>query len=180
MWIKSFHSESFLIQFRIWNNSSSWFMCSTSRTSVSPFRITSHRSICCNQHLLSSNNSNKSCVQQSSSIHIEPNLYKCCGCHGVMFSEVSYPAEMTRFLVCTVLYRVQEWSQNASRMSLIGGHGTGVCTVLCMNQSWTVSILMYSFRNMQHCTQECRIWGESAHYTKRMQWNVITMFCYNS
>ena len=36
VWFKFFHSESFLIQFRIWNNSSSWFMCSTSRTSISP------------------------------------------------------------------------------------------------------------------------------------------------
>ena len=91
MWFKSFHSESFSIQFRIWNNSLSWFMCSTSRTSISPIRITSHRNTCYNQHLLSSNNSNKSCVQQSSTIHIEPNLYKRCGCHGVMFSELSNP-----------------------------------------------------------------------------------------
>ena len=103
MWFKYFHSESFLIQFRIWNNSSSWFMCS-----ISPIRITtSHRSICCNQYLLKSNNSNKCCVQQSSNIHIEPNLYKCCGCHGVMFSELSNPAGMPRFLVCTGLYSVQ-------------------------------------------------------------------------
>ena len=114
MWFKSFHSESFSIQFRIWYNSLRWFMCSTSRTSISPIRITSHRSTCCNQHLLSSNNSNKSCVQQSSTIHIEPNLYKCCGYHEVMFSELINPAGMPRFLVCTVLYRVQELSQNAS------------------------------------------------------------------
>ena len=113
MWFKSFHSESFLIQFRIWNNSSSWFMCSTSRTSISPIRITtSHRSNCCNQYLLKSNNSNKSCVQQSSTI--EPNLDKCCGCHGVMFAELSNPAGMPRFLVCMVLYGVQERSQNAT------------------------------------------------------------------
>ena len=104
LWFKFFHSESFLIQFRVWNNSLSWFMCSTSRTSISPIRITSHRSICCNQHLLSSNNSNKSYVQQSSTIHIEPNLYKCCGCHGVMFSELSNPAGMPRLHMCTVLY----------------------------------------------------------------------------
>ena len=111
MWFKSFHSESFSIQFRIWNNSSSWFMCSTSRTSISPIRITSDRSNCCNQYLLSSNNSSKSCVQQSSTIHIEPNLYKCCGCHGVMFSELSNPAGMPRFWVCTGLYSVQKVSR---------------------------------------------------------------------
>ena len=31
IWFKSFHSESFLIQFRIWNNSLSCCMCSTSK-----------------------------------------------------------------------------------------------------------------------------------------------------
>ena len=114
VWFKSFHSESFSIQFRIWNNSLSRFMCNTSRTSINSIRITTHRSICCSQHLFSSNNSNKSCVQQSSTIHIEPNLYKCCGCCGMMFSELCNLAGMPRFLVCTVLYRVQEWSQNAT------------------------------------------------------------------
>ena len=105
MWLMSFHSKSFLIQFRIWNNSLSWFMCSTSRTSISPIRITtSHRSICCNQYLLKSNNSNKSCVQ----VHTEPSLYRCCGCCGVMFSELSNPAGMPRFWVCTTLYSVQK------------------------------------------------------------------------
>ena len=102
--VKSFHSESFLIQLRIWNNSSSWFLCSTSRTNISPIRITtSHRSICCNQYLLKSS-SNKSCVQQSSTIHIEPSLYNCCGCCGVMFSELFNLAGMPRFLVYTALY----------------------------------------------------------------------------
>ena len=90
-------------------------MCSTSTTCISPIRITSHRSICCNQHLLSSNNSNKSCVQQSSTIQIEPNLYKCCGCCGVMFSELSKPAGMPRFLVCTVYLG----SRNGPRMHLV-------------------------------------------------------------
>ena len=83
-------------------------MCSTSRTSISPIRITtSHRSICCNQYLLKSS-FNKSCVQQSSTIHKEPNLYKCCWCHGVMFSELSNPAGMPRFWVCTDLYSFQK------------------------------------------------------------------------
>ena len=105
MW---FLSESFLIQFRIWNNSSSWFMCSTSRTSISSIGITtSHRSICCKQYLLKSS-SNKSCVQQSSTIHTEPSLHRCCGCHGVMFSKLSNPAGMPRFQVCTGLFRVQK------------------------------------------------------------------------
>ena len=31
-----------------------------------------------------------------------------------------------------------------------------------------VSNLMYIVRNMLQCTLECRIWGESAHYTKGM------------
>ena len=84
-------------------------MCSTSRTSISPIRITtSHRSICCNQYLLKSNNSNKSYVQQSSTIHTEPSLYRCCG---VMFTELSNPTGMPRFRVCTALYSVQKLSR---------------------------------------------------------------------
>ena len=48
MWFKSFHSESFLIQFKIWNNSSSWFMCGTSKIQISPIEnITSHKISCC-------------------------------------------------------------------------------------------------------------------------------------
>ena len=48
-----------------------------------------------------------------------------------------------------------------------------------LSQSLAVSILMYIVRNMQQCTLECRIWGESAHYTNGMQWNVITLSCYD-
>ena len=41
-------------------------------------------------------------------MQIEPNLYQCCGCCGVMFSESSNPAGMPRFQVCTALYSVQK------------------------------------------------------------------------
>ena len=62
--------------------------------------------ICCNQYLLKFNNWNKSCVQQSSTIHKEPS--QCHGCCGSMFSESSNPAGMPRFWVCTALYSVQK------------------------------------------------------------------------
>ena len=62
--------------------------------------------MCCNQYLLKSNNSNKSCVQQSSTIQIEPS--QCHGCRRLMFSESSNPAGMPRFWVCTALYSVQK------------------------------------------------------------------------
>ena len=62
--------------------------------------------ICCYQYLLKSNNSNKSCVQQSSTKFKEPS--QCHGCHGLMFSESSHPAGMPRSWVCTALYSVQK------------------------------------------------------------------------
>ena len=41
-------------------------------------------------------------------VHTEPSLYRCCKCHGVMFSESSNPAGMPRFRVCTALYSIQK------------------------------------------------------------------------
>ena len=41
-------------------------------------------------------------------VHTEPNLNRCCGCHGVIFSKLSNPTGMPRFWVCTGLYSVQK------------------------------------------------------------------------
>ena len=141
-------------------------MCSTSRTNISPIRIiTSHRSICCNQYLLKSNNSNKSCVQQSSTVK----LFKYSSIlYRRMFPISSSPCRMPRFQVCTGFLVSSKVPECIWRSLLIGANCLEVCAMFYMNQSLAVSILMYSFRDMQQCTQECRIWGESAHYTNGM------------
>ena len=43
-----------------------------------------------------------------------------------------------------------------------------------MSQSLAVSDLMYLVRNMQQCTLECRIWGESAHLK---EYNGMSQHC---
>ena len=101
-------------------------------------------------------------------VHTEPNLSRCCGCHGLMFSELSTLQECPDSWCAQSYIVFRKVPECIWGLLLIGEHGPGVCTVLCMNQSLAMSVLIYLLRNMQQCTQECRIWGESAHYTKRM------------
>ena len=96
-----------------------------------------------------------------------------------MFSESSNPAGMPRFWVCTALYSVQKCPEVNGIVVQYWTIITGGMNCVLQSQSLAVSNLMYIVRNMQQCTLECGIWGESTHYTKRMQWNVITLSCYD-
>ena len=88
-------------------------MCSTSRTSISPDTVCQLMNkrqqvtevFVAIQHLLKSNNSNKSFVQQSSTV----NLFKYSSIQEDVSNSGS-PCRMPRFLVCTALYSVQMWS----------------------------------------------------------------------
>ena len=93
-------------------------MCSTSRTSISPIGITTgHRSICCSIAFIEIKFQQKLCATFKYRTYrtkhelIWKYLPKYSSViHGVMFSELSNPAGMPRFLVCTGLYSVQMWS----------------------------------------------------------------------
>ena len=105
-------------------------------------------------------------MHQSSTNHKEPS--QCHECHGLMFSESSNPAGMPRLWVCTALYSVQKCPEVNGIIFHDWKIITGGMNRVHLSQSLAVSILMYIVRNMQQCTLECRIWGESAHYTNGM------------
>ena len=66
---------------------------------------TSHRINCCSIAFIEIKFQQKLCFNNQ--VQVITKVFKC---HGVMFSELSNPAGMPRFLVCMVLYSVQEMS----------------------------------------------------------------------